>query len=181
MSSSNIPQKTQNALWANAAGRCEFRGCNKELIGDLVAGREDGKFGFIAHIVADREKGPRGDPFKSPLLKQDISNLMLLCPKHHKGIDTDWLDEHPVELLIEMKAEHEDRIRIVTNMDKERAAHVLRFAADIGKQDALFSARAIFMAMPPDRHPADGKTIDIELIGSAFADHESQYWVMQQQ
>ena len=94
LSYSYIPQKIQNALWANAAGRCEFRGCNKELIGDLVAGREYGKFGFIAHIVADSDKGPRGDPVKSPLLKQDLSNLMLLCAHHHKGVDVDWVVDY---------------------------------------------------------------------------------------
>ncbi|WP_246783610.1 hypothetical protein [Bradyrhizobium sp. CCBAU 21365] len=55
MSKSSIPQKVQSALWARAAGRCQYRGCNTDLVGDLVAGRQDGIFGFIAHIVADVE------------------------------------------------------------------------------------------------------------------------------
>jgi hypothetical protein len=36
------------------------------------------------------------------------------------------------------------------------------------------------MAMPPDRHPAEGRTIDIELAGCAYADHEPAYWTLQQ-
>jgi SMODS-associated and fused to various effectors sensor domain len=176
-----IPQKIQVALWAKAAGRCEYRGCNEELIGDLVAGREDGKFGFIAHIVADNADGPRGDPVRSPALAKELSNLMLLCAKHHKGVDVDYLADHPEDVLVEMKAEHEDRIAIVTGMAQERAAHVLRFAADIGQRDALVSTRSIFMAMPPDRHPAEGRTIDIELVGCDYADHEANYWTVQQQ
>lgn len=180
MAKTQIPNKIQVALWAKTAGRCEYRGCNEDLIGDLIAGREDGKFGFIAHIVADSADGPRGDVIRSPLLAKDLSNLMLLCAKHHKGVDVDYLADHPEEVLLEMKAEHEDRIAIVTGMAQERAAHVLRFAADIGQRDALVSTRSIFMAMPPDRHPAEGRTIDIELVGSDYADHEANYWTVQQ-
>lgn len=180
MAKTQIPNKIQVALWAKTAGRCEYRGCNEDLIGDLIAGREDGKFGFIAHIVADSADGPRGDVIRSPLLAKDLSNLMLLCAKHHKGVDVDYLADHPEEVLLEMKAEHEDRIAIVTGMAQERAAHVLRFAADIGQRDVLVSTRSIFMAMPPDRHPAEGRTIDIELVGSDYADHEASYWTLQQ-
>lgn len=180
MAKTQIPNKIQVALWAKAAGHCEYRGCNEDLIGDLVAGREDGKFGFIAHIVADSADGPRGDVIRSPLLAKDLSNLMLLCAKHHKGVDVDYLADHPENVLLEMKAEHEDRIAIVTGMAQERAAHVLRFAADIGQRDALVSTRSIFMAMPPDRHPAEGRTIDIELVGCDYADHEASYWTVQQ-
>lgn len=180
MAKTQIPNKIQVALWAKAAGRCEYRACNEDLTGDLIAGREDGKFGFIAHIVADSADGPRGDVIRSPLLAKDLTNLMLLCAKHHKGVDVDYLADHPEDVLLEMKAEHEDRIAIVTGMAQERAAHVLRFAADIGQRDALISTRSIFMAMPPDRHPAEGRTIDIELIGCDYADHEARYWIVQQ-
>lgn len=180
MAKTQIPSKIQVALWARAGGRCEYRGCNEDLIGDLIAGREDGKFGFIAHIVADSADGPRGDPVRSSALARDLNNMMLLCAKHHKGVDVDYLADHPESVLLEMKAEHEDRITIVTGMAQERAAHVLRFAADIGQRDALVSTRSIFMAMPPDRHPAEGRTIDIELAGCDYADHEESYWTIQQ-
>jgi hypothetical protein len=33
--------------------------------------------------------------------------------------------------------------------------------------------------MPPDHHPAEGRTIDIELIGSERKDHEEAYWTEQ--
>lgn len=179
MAKTPIPDKVQIALWARAGGRCEYRGCNHDLIGDLVASREDGKFGFIAHIVADSPSGPRGDLFRSTLLARDIDNLMLMCAKHHKAIDVDFLADHPESVLQEMKVEHEDRIAIVTGMDRDRAAHVVRFAADVGKLDALVSTRSIFMAMPPDHHPASGRTIDLALAGSTYEDHEPAYWEVQ--
>ncbi|WP_296097212.1 SAVED domain-containing protein [uncultured Agrobacterium sp.] len=179
MSSTPIPAKVANALWAKAGGRCQFRGCNKLLIGDLISGKKTGKFGYIAHVVADEPGGPRGDTVRSPLLAQDIDNLMLMCPVHHKAIDVDYLADYPEDVLLAMKAEHEDRIEIVTNMDVDRVAHVVRFAANIGQRDSLVTTRAIFSAMPPDHHPAEGRTIDIELIGSERKDHEQAYWTEQ--
>lgn len=179
MSKTAIPAKVANALWAKAAGRCQFRGCNKLLIGDLIAGKRTGKFGYIAHIVADVAGGPRGDAVRSPLLAQDIDNLMLMCPVHHKAIDVDYLADYPEDVLLAMKAEHEDRIEIVTDMDVDRVSHVVRFAATIGQRDSLVTTRSIFSAMPPDHHPAEGRTIDIELIGSERKDHEEVYWTEQ--
>lgn len=179
MSKTAIPSKVANALWAKAAGRCQFRGCNKLLIGDLIAGKRTGKFGYIAHIVADEAGGPRGDTVRSLLLAQDIDNLMLMCPVHHKAIDVDYLADYPEDVLLAMKAEHEDRIEIVTDMDVDRVSHVVRFAATIGQRDTLVTTRSIFSAMPPDHHPAEGRTIDIELIGSERKDHEEAYWTEQ--
>jgi SMODS-associated and fused to various effectors sensor domain len=150
-----------------------------DLVGDLIAGREDGTFGFIAHIVADSLDGPRGDAVRSPKLAKDIKNLMLLCARHHKGIDVDYLADHPEDVLLAMKTEHEDRIAIVAGIDEDRASYVVRFAANIGSNDALVDTRSIFAAMPPDRHPAGGKTIDLELVGCDYADHEEAYWIFQ--
>ena len=123
---------TRMILWAKAAGRCQYSGCNKSLIGDLISGAEDKNFGFVAHIVADTPTGPRGDPIRSPLLSDDVNNLMLLCHVHHKLIDVDAVDQHPEERLLAMKAAHEQRVEIVTAIDDDRASHVLRYAANIG-------------------------------------------------
>ncbi len=67
------------------------------------------------------------------------------------------------------------------DIDKDRASHVLRFAADIGQRDALVSTKDIFAAMAPDYYPAERRPIDIELIGSSFSDDEPGYWVIQQE
>jgi len=179
LSSTSIPPKIKSALWAKAGGRCEYRGCNEYLVGDLVAGKREGLYGFIAHIVADVEGGPRGDKVRSPLLAKSLSNLMLMCAKHHKLIDSDAPNEHPESLLIEMKEAHESRIETNTGISAEYASHVIRFGASIGDNEALVSTQAIFGAMPPDRHPATGRTIDLELLGQTFQDDEEHYWSLQ--
>ncbi len=179
MSKSSIPQNVRAAIWAKAGGRCEYRGCNDELVGDLIANKEDGLYGFIAHIVADSPGGPRGDPVRSALLAQKLSNLMLLCGKHHKIIDVDGLADHPEDVLLAMKDRHETRISTNCGIDEEYASHVLRFAASIGKNEALVSNQAIFAAMPPDRHPATSQTIDLEMLNQAIKDDEPEFWELE--
>lgn len=179
MAKTTIPTKIASALWAKAGGRCEYRGCNQDLVGDLISGKRDALFGFIAHIVADSPDGPRGDPTLSPLLARDLSNLMLMCAKHHKLIDVDGRDDHPVELLRAMKDAHETRIATNCGIDEEYASHVIRFGATIGNIEALVSTDAIFAAMPPDRHPATSQTIDLEMLNQAIKDDEPEYWEIQ--
>ncbi len=180
MAKTKAPQKVQSALWARAAGRCQDRGCNQDLVGDLISGNDDALFGFIAHIVADSAIGPRGDPVRSPKLAKSLDNLMLLCSVHHKLIDVDDLDDHPEPLLLAMKAEHEARVALLAGIDEDRASHVLRFGASIGTNEALVSTRAIFTAMPPDDHPASQQTIALEMTGHAFTDADPAFWALQQ-
>ena len=59
MSVSYIPAKVKYALWAQSAGRCEYEGCNKILWQDLVT-KAKYSTAYIAHIIADKEGGPRG-------------------------------------------------------------------------------------------------------------------------
>lgn len=179
MSKTSIPGRIAAALWARAGGRCEYRACNQDLVGDLISNKRNALFGFIAHIVADSPEGPRGDPILSPKLARDLSNLMLLCGKHHKVVDVDAVDEHPVDVLLAMKDAHETRIAINTGIAEEYGSHVLRFGATIGNHEALVSTQAIFAAMPPERHPATSQTIDLEMLNQAFRDDEPEYWELQ--
>jgi hypothetical protein len=172
---------TRYVLWARAAGRCEYQGCNKSLIGDLISGVEDRNFGFVAHIVADDPNGPRGDPVRSAQLSNEVGNLMLLCYVHHKLIDVDQVNQHPEERLKAMKTAHERRIDIVTAIDESRASHVLRYAANIGAHESPVAYEQVSAAMIPERYPADGRSIDIELRGTAYQDHEPEYWRFQRE
>jgi hypothetical protein len=180
MSRSTIPPRIQAAIWARAAGRCQYPGCNQQLVGDLVAGREDGTFGFIAHIVADVPGGPRGHPVESPRLAKSLDNLMLLCATHHKLVDVLDVDAHPVEVLRGMKSAHESRVELLTDIDRDRATHVLRFGADIARHQALVSTQEIFDALRPDHHPASRTTLDLEIIGCPFPEEDPAYWALQQ-
>ena len=173
---------SRTVLWAKAAGRCQYAGCNCLLIGDLVSGAEDRNFGFVAHIVADTATGPRGDPVRSPQLSDHVPNLMLLCHRHHKLIDVDDVPGHPEGRLLGMKAAHEHRIETVGAIAADRASHVLRYAANIGGHQSPIGYDQVAQAMLPARYPAEGRrTIDIEMRGSALQDHEPGFWEIERE
>lgn len=171
-----VSVKTRAVIWGRGAGRCYFPGCNKSLIGDLIAGNEDANFGFVAHIVAETPTGPRGDPIRSPLLEDDPKNLMLMCGVHHKLIDLDEVKDYPEDRLLGIKAAHERRIETVTDIAPDRASHVLRYGAKIGDHDSVLAFSRVRTAMLPDRFPADGRSIGIEITGAVATDGEEAYW-----
>jgi hypothetical protein len=95
---------------------------------------------------------------------------------HHKLIDVDAVSEHPEQLLRDMKAVHEDRISILTAINQDRAAHVLRYGAKIGSNESPVAFEHVRLAMLPDWYPADGRSIGIEILGSVLEDGEQKFW-----
>lgn len=177
--SNTLRPPTRQMIWARAAGRCQYRGCNCDLIGDPIAGKDDGTFGFVAHIIADAPDGPRGDPILSPRLGDDVYNLMLLCHPHHKLIDVDQKDIHTVEVLQAMKAAHEERIAIVTAIQPERASQALVFTTTIGARQAPVTFAEMSAAMLPERYPAEPRPISLEVVGSGSRDSDPDFWAVE--
>lgn len=175
---SSVSVKTRLLLWARSAGRCQM--CNKDLIGDLMTGSPELVKGLVAHIVAEKPDGPRGDPIRSPQLIDDVANVMLLCHGDHRIIDHERPADYPEERLLAIKHSHENRISIQTSIAPDRATHVLRYGALIGKNEPMLSRAEMFEALLPERYPATLSTIDVQLVGCQFADHEPEYWKFQQ-
>jgi hypothetical protein len=95
-------------LLALAGGQCEMEGCPEFIYQDILT-KQKFNFGQYAHIIGDSPDGPRGDKTLSEEYCSDINNIMLLCPKHHKMIDT-LVKKYSVEGLRRMKKHHEDRV-----------------------------------------------------------------------
>ena len=170
-----IPPKTQLELWAKAAGRCEFRGCNKLLYLDELTKTRD-NLSLISHIVAAEPGGPRGDEKDSPRLAKAISNLMLTCRDHGKIIDSkENVPDYPIGLLQEYKKEHEDRIKILTDIMDNAKSHVLIFQAPINGKNFNIDETQAHQAMLP-KYPAKEHPDVIDF--SDFADRETEegYW-----
>jgi hypothetical protein len=171
-----VLERTKNILWARSAGRCQYRGCNKSLIGDLVAKHQTLNTGYVAHNIAESPGGPRGDAVLSPALADDVANLLLLCDAHHRLIDRDARAEHPQDILLAMKAEHEDRIEWATSIDNSRATRVLLFGARIGAHGYPVSREMSRQALLSDFRFSDKSPIELTHSGSAFDDNEQEYW-----
>ncbi|WKN42907.1 SAVED domain-containing protein [Tunicatimonas pelagia] len=175
MSVSYIPQSTKLILWGIASGRCQFRGCNKPLYQDIIT---KSKFNqaYIAHIIADSPNGPRGDKVLSEKLKDNLTNLMLLCDEHHRLIDKVDVDGHPETLLVEMKKEHEERIARITSIDPNMSSHIVLYKANVGKHSPVLSYEAVKEYLLPSHYPATSSATDLSLSNSPQQDKNQLFW-----
>lgn len=180
MSVSYIPEKVKTRLWGQSGGRCAYEGCNSPLWTDELT-RINLNASYIAHIYADSAGGPRWHSEYSEKLKADISNLMLMCDIHHRLIDREQVNEHPVARLQEMKRRHEERIAFLTSFQPEHRSHVIRFGANVGKQNAAISFNEAFEALLPHWYPADKPGIELGLINSSFKDDNQNYWIIERE
>jgi len=168
--SRHVPHLRRLVLFVRAGGRCEFDGCNDYLIEDALTLTE-GNFSEVAHIVAFRPDGARGRESNRPTDVNNIDNLMLLCPKHHKLID-----DHPSNytrhgLEIYKKA-HEGRIRHLTSLGANRKTAILILKAPIAGQTVAVPFDHIVEAVAP-RYPMtrDPLTINLTEIPTNSEEH----------
>ena len=99
--------KTIKRLFAVCRNQCAFPGCHLPIAEETSSGKIV-VTGEICHIKAASPGGSRYDPAQNDDERNDFDNLVLLCPRHHKIIDSDP-GEYTVDNLIEMKKSHEQQ------------------------------------------------------------------------
>jgi len=172
-----IKPSTERELWARAAGRCQFDGCNTLLYKSSVT-QEPVNLAQKAHIYSFSEKGPRGwGPFsinKDGL--NDVSNLMLMCHGCHTTIDqdTDGI-KYSADLLIGWKHDHEQRIEIVTGIQSDKKSHIILYGANIGSEKSLVDYCGCVEAMFPNNYPASERPNILSMV-SNLKDSSVAYW-----
>ncbi|SHM22512.1 HNH endonuclease [Flavobacterium xinjiangense] len=175
MSVTSITDKNKYLLWVKSGGRCQYRGCNCSLTQDILTKRNFNQ-SYIAHIVADVPGGPRGDVVRSPLLKDDITNLMLLCDTHHRLIDRADVGGNPETLLLAMKKEHDERIENATAISPNMQSHILTYKANVGAFTPEMSYQTVSQFLMPTYYPAKADTIDLSLSNSIQRDRDTAFW-----
>lgn len=107
----NIKDVDRKLLWARSGDECAFPGCTQRLTmlpnGSGESSSRPVVVGQEAHIVAEEDNGPRGDPSMPVSERNAYPNLILLCPTHHTLIDKDRGIHFSVAELLRMKADHE--------------------------------------------------------------------------
>ena len=176
MSVTSISDKNKYTLWVKSGGRCQFRGCNNPLYQDILTKRNFNQ-AYIAHIVADVAGGPRGDVKRSPILADNISNLMLMCDTHHRLIDKEDVAGHPEHLLLKMKKEHEDRIERVTAISPDMQSHIVTYKANVGLHTPSLTYETVSEYLLPEHYPALPATIDLSLGNSPQRDRDKSFWI----
>lgn len=175
-----LSEVTKLLVWGRAAGRCQFKNCQKTLDHDLIAGKAEINAAYLAHVVASSPKGPRGHPTRSHQLSDDASNIMLMCDVHHRIIDgkRTWQD-YPEELLLQWKREHEEWVDLALSSGPDSRSHILQFSAPIGPNETAVPFDDCVSAIMPDRTPAERRSIEIKVRGMHFQDSEESYWNVQ--
>jgi hypothetical protein len=173
----NLPSYVIAYVWARAAGRCEFLGCNSPVWKDVLTTKEV-NVGKLAHIVGAKVDGPRGDPIESPKLEKDPSNIMLLCGTHHDLVDNKKYEAtYPVDLLRSYKAAHAARIERLTAIDIDRKSVPILVEIPVGAYTLQTTPAELALAIADEGYyPDDTRKIWIDLNGMTGRDHDTAFW-----
>jgi hypothetical protein len=127
----NLTQPEKIKVWVRAGGICVL--CQRYLLeGELTGVLRT--FGELAHIVGQQNsaRSPRG---LHPMPRADrdtADNVLLACASCHNEIDDQLavriLD---IDTLVQLKRDHEQRIRHVTTLPAERRSLVLRVIGQV--------------------------------------------------
>jgi hypothetical protein len=173
----SIKSSVERELWARAAGRCQFNGCNRLVYKSPVT-QERINLAEKAHVYSFAKEGPRGwGPFLSNRKGlNDIANLLLVCHDCHQTIDQrNSVARYPAERLIAWKCEHEDRVRIVTGIRPNKRSHVILYSGKIGEEESPLEAELAVQAMFPDWYPAEERPINLAM-SSEHEDSTEFFW-----
>src|SRR5438128_8994856 len=106
-----IPLPTQRLVLARSGGYCAVPSCMDDLFPEYAEGRI-ATVAKLAHIIGYSARGPRGDATVSIEVRNDASNIILLCSRCHDIVDdVSASDVFTPEVLREWKRQHEERVR----------------------------------------------------------------------
>lgn len=130
-----ITEKTIKLLWANAAGRCSFTGCEERLTIEQAANAAPYTLGEMAHIKGEKAGSNRYDKSQTTHERDSYENLILLCPNHHTLIDKPENEGiYSDDVLTKMKITHEK------NVSKCLEAKELSSAEKVKEKIAIYLA-----------------------------------------
>lgn len=168
-----IPPAVQLKLWIRSGGRCQL--CNEVVYEDGFTLKEV-NWSNIAHIISCSPNGPRGHKTLSKKLAQDYSNLMLMCSKHAKLIDTKpYVVKYPVEKLKLIKDEHEKRIETLTAITNEAQTYPLIIQSNIGEIPVEINFKEVEVGITENRMYPKDKPFLINLTGD-ISDGTADYY-----
>jgi hypothetical protein len=138
-----IADRVKRQLWASSAGLCQNPACRDDLFRVFADGAIT-SIDELAHVIAQRSDGPRGND-QLPLSERDeFENVIVLCPSCHTLADK-VPQHHPPELLRRWKRTHKEIVRraLLTPILKDR----LELRSEV--QPLLERNKGIFEAYGP--------------------------------
>jgi len=105
----SVSETTKRVLAFKSGNKCAFPGCMINLSSD-IGDPYPITLGQAAHIRGENPGSPRYDVSMSDPERDHANNLIYLCAHHHTLIDKQY-QNYPVEDLIQMKQNHEIKVR----------------------------------------------------------------------
>lgn len=112
---------TLKRLFALSANRCAFPTCELPIIepSGVVTG-------VVCHIKARSKGGPRYDSDQTPEERHGYANLILMCARHSKLIDSEP-KTYTVDVLLQMKQAQEKKGTIeISQLDAQKVEALLK-------------------------------------------------------
>jgi hypothetical protein len=163
-----IAAATRHQLIARAAGRCEFRGCNRFLFAHPVTKRA-GYLGNYAHIRGFAGGGPRSvEDAEFGRWIHQIDNLMLLCTACHGEVDSDPA-AYPVEALRAYKREHEERVAFLLDLPAANECAMLEVWTNVAAPPVVRGDGLLIEALRP-LYPSRLHRYLIDFAGKPLSD-----------
>jgi hypothetical protein len=97
-------------LLLESGGICAFPGCRRPLVTADAPDEPGAVIAEVAHIVAESREGPRGSDPLSEEERNQSENLIVVCPEHHKVIDSQP-KTYSIAVLRQMKMDHVSGVR----------------------------------------------------------------------
>lgn len=134
---------TLREIYLKSGNLCAFPRCEERMM------NLDGVFiGQVCHIEAAEDGGPRFNKAQSREDRRHVSNLMLMCYKHHKI--TDDTERYPVGVLNQMKADHEKKFSDVVEKIRQSIVDVAA-AQPIGNATSLKKINDLLWKNTPEQ------------------------------
>jgi hypothetical protein len=95
---------------------------------DATETDDESVIGEAAHIVAEKEEGPRGVSPLSREQRDKYANLLLLCSVHHKQVD-DQTGAYTIDRLNQLKQAHEAWVRQQLDFDAAKLRDEILYAS----------------------------------------------------
>lgn len=115
-----IADRVKRQLWASSSGVCQNPTCRDDLFRIFADGAIT-SIDELAHVIAQRSDGPRGNDQLPYNERDEFENIIVLCPSCHTLIDK--APQHfPPEVLREWKRTHQEVVRraLLTPVFKDR-------------------------------------------------------------
>ena len=172
-------ERTKCIVWGAAAGRCTL--CNRLVLTNEDLG-EPVPIGELAHDVGATTKSPRGAVHLSRDDRAEAENLLLVCRNCHKPVDDGGqVGRWTIDELQVRKREHEERVRMLTEIGADKAAYVIRLVGPIRGSSpelspdtvlAAATAAGVYPQRLPGAHYAD---VDLDLRGMPEPNSQEQF------